>query len=66
MGNHCIDCEICGDDLRGANSNPKCTWTGCPGIVSPHSERVELKKIADQHPQADLKAKAVEILAQLP
>jgi len=65
MGNHSIDCEICGDDLRGAGMNPKCTWRECPGITSPCSEKVELKKIAEQHPQEDLKTKAAEMLAQL-
>jgi ssDNA-binding Zn-finger/Zn-ribbon topoisomerase 1 len=58
MANHTVDCEVCGDDLRGSSSRPRCTWTGCPGYVI---GKEEITRIANEHPDADLRAKAVEI-----
>lgn len=58
MANHCIDCEVCGDDLRGSGQQ-RCTWGGCPGYVIGLED---LTKIALSHPDAELRLKAINLL----
>jgi hypothetical protein len=59
MANHCIDCEICGADLRSRN----CTaWTQCPGWVCGNPE--DLENIALNHPLDTFRAKARELQAE--
>ena len=58
MGNHCIDCSVCGDCLLCGDGN-NCKWSGCPGWIIGNPE--DLNKIAEEHPNAEIRAKAAEL-----
>jgi hypothetical protein len=62
MSNHCAECEICGDCLRGCGQARACGWRDCPGYIS----RAEnLLMIAAMHPLPARRSKALEILEGL-
>jgi hypothetical protein len=60
MGNHCAECEICGDCLRGCGQVGACGWRDCPGYIA---SAEDLLKIAAMHPLEVHRAKATEIFA---
>lgn len=65
MANHCIDCGICGDDLRSGVAGT-CNWEGCPGWVQ--GPGADLDKIAAEHPNHDIRKVAsakAEALAEM-
>jgi hypothetical protein len=57
MANHCIDCEICGADLR---SRGCLSWAQCPGWAG-SGDRADLEKIAADHPLDTFRARAREL-----
>jgi hypothetical protein len=62
MSNHCAECEICGDCLRGCGQVGACGWRDCPGYISSGGD---LLMIAAMHPLAERRCIALEILDAL-
>lgn len=61
MANHCIDCQVCHTDLRGSGPD-LCRHAACPGWVG--GDFADLDKIAHEHPDPALRARALELRGQ--
>jgi hypothetical protein len=62
MANHTIDCDICGDDLRGSGPT-NCHWPNCPGWLDlgGADNRADLNNICKNHPDQKLRELACKM-----
>lgn len=58
MANHCVDCEVCGTDLRGSGPD-HCGHNPCPGWAG--GDFKDLDWIAKEHPDPNIRAKAAKV-----